>query len=399
MKSAKISDGIFSMGGNDFMKFIINANVVTERGIIWDGAIKISGDKILEVSKMHETEIPAQAEVIDAQGAYVGPGFVDIHVHGANGKSTYFDAEETAKFFIKHGTTSLLATPPYELPFDEFVDAIRKAKAAMKKAKTIKGLYLEGPYINVKYGAFAHENSWRGAIDFEQFKVLVDEAGEDARVWTIAPEREGIIPFLKYAREVNPGVVFAVGHSEATPQQIRALGALRPSLQTHSMCATGRADVPNGTRGFGPDEYCFSEPDVFCELISDSCGIHVNAELQRMLLNIKGVQKIVLITDSAGMKCYPAPKGLEHITDLNFDDAGGIAGSKLTMDVVCRNIMSHTNCGIAQAFVMASLNPAKAIGLDNEIGSIEKGKRADLIFVDDKFNVRCVMVGGELEEI
>jgi len=81
---------------------------------------------------------------------------------------------------------------------------------------------------------------------------------------------------------------------------------------------------------------------------------------------------------------------------LHFDDKGGLAGSRLTMDKACRNIMTHTNCGIAQAFVMASLNPARVIGLDSEIGSVDVDKKADLIFVDDKFNVAKVMLAGKL---
>ena len=83
------------------------------------------------------------------------------------------------------------------------------------------------------------------------------------------------------------------------------------------------------------------------------------------------------------------------MTDLNFDDKGILSGSRLTLDQACRNIMAHTNCGIAQAFVMASTNPAKAIGLYDELGSIEKGKVADLVFVDDVFNVQHVMLNGE----
>lgn len=385
---------------NKRKKIIVNSNIVLENGILWDGAIVIEDDRIIDLGSQREINIPKGAEVIDAKGAYVGPGFVDIHVHGYEDKSTYFDAVEASKEFLKHGTTTMLATPPYELNFEEFLAAIRASREAMKTAKTIKGLYLEGPYINVKYGAFAHSNPWRGAIEPEQFKTLVDEAGTDAKIWTIAPEREGIVTFLEYAKLVNPDVVFAVGHSEATPTQIRALGKYRPSLQTHSMCATGRMEVARGTRSYGPDEYCFKEPDMFCELISDSCGVHVNGEMQQLLIHTKGIHKVVLITDAACMEfSYPAPERFAHVTDLNFDDRGDIAGSKLTMDKVCRNIMTHTNCGIAQAFVMASLNPAKVIGMDGEIGSIEKGKIADLVFVDDKFNVSRVMVGGELEEI
>ncbi len=104
--------------------------------------------------------------------------------------------------------------------------------------------------------------------------------------------------------------------------------------------------------------------------------------------------KVVLITDSF-VSDLPAPDDLKHISDLLFDENGGLCGSKLTMDMACRNIMAHTNCGIAQAFLMASRNPAKAIGMDDEIGTIEVGKKANLVFVDDMFHVKKVILNGK----
>ncbi len=382
-------------------KTIINANLVLENGVLWDSALVIQGDVISEIKSMRDIHVSRKDGIIDAKGAYVGPGFVDIHVHGGDGHCTSFDSVAASKHFLKHGTTTMLSTPAYEFDRDKFLDAIRTAKAKMKKTKNIKGLYCEGPYINVNYGAYAHLNPWRGPINKKDYEALVDEAGEDVKVWTIAPEREGIVDFLEYARKGNPDVVFAVGHSEATPSQIRALGKYRPTLQTHSMCATGRLPTYGGTRGFGPDEYFFKETDAYCELICDSCGIHVNPEMQQLLIHTKGIEKIVLITDAADMNfhgSFSAPEKFKHVTDLLFDDRGGIAGSKLTMDVVCKNIMTHTNCGIAQAFVMASLNPAKVLKMDDQIGSIEVGKKADLVFVDDRFNVKQVIIGGEKEK-
>ena len=90
------------------------------------------------------------------------------------------------------------------------------------------------------------------------------------------------------------------------------------------------------------------------------------------------------------------PENLKHVTDLNFDERGDLAGSKLTMDAACRNIMTHTNCGIAQAFIMASRNPARAIGMDHEIGTIEVGKKANLVFVDHRFHVESVILNGKI---
>ena len=116
-----------------------------------------------------------------------------------------------------------------------------------------------------------------------------------------------------------------------------------------------------------------------------------------MILKNKGLDKGILISDSFVSNEEP-PEDLKHVTDLSFDAGHNLSGSRLTMDTVCRNIMTHTNCGITQAFLMASRNPARAVGLDDELGTIEEGKRADLVFVDDMFNVQNVMLAGELQQ-
>ncbi len=378
------------------IKAIINANVVLTNGILWGGAVLIENGKIKEVKAQRDIEIPDSAEIIDAGGSYVGPGFVDIHVHNGNGFSTSYDTVKASKYFLEHGETSILATPSYGMNFDELMRAFRSIKEAMNsgEAKTVKGIYSEGPYTNPKYGSHADLNPWKHGIKEEEYKAFVDEAGKYVKVWTIAPEREGVFEFAEYARKVNPEVKFAVGHSEATPMQIRAMGKYLPTILTHAMCATGRQKA--FVLGFGPDEYCFKESNMYAELISDSFGIHVHPEMQQLLMHTKGIDKVVLITDCTYYE-NPVPEKYKGVTDLNFDHNGGIAGSKLTMDMACKNIMTHTNCGIAQAFVMASTNPAKVLGMDDEIGSIEVGKTADLVFVDDKFNVQNVMLCSEIQ--
>lgn len=379
------------------MKVITNAKVVLENGILWDGAIVIDGEKIQEVGKASEVSVPENAEIIDAGGAYVGPGFVDIHVHGGNGISLSFETEKAARFFLEHGETTVLATPGYELNFEQFMTAYRTIKEAMNsgKAKNIKGIYSEGPYTNADYGSHSYLNPWSKPIDPKDYTALVDEAGEYVKVWTVAPERDGIEKFMEYARKVNPEVIFALGHSHATPMEVRALGKYRPKILTHAMCATKRRPVCGGTRGYGPDEYCFKEPDMYAELICDSCGIHVHPEMQQLLLHNKGLHRVILITDGTEYE-DSLPEQYKHVTDLTFDSEGTLAGSKLTMDAACRNIMSHTNCGIAQAFVMAATNPARALGMD-DVGSVEKGKFADLVFVDDVFHVKKVILHGEVQ--
>lgn len=372
---------------------ICKARLVLEDRILEDGVLLMEGDTIVNIGTADKVIIPENAAKIDAKNAYVGPGFVDIHVHGGNGFTTSFQPKEAAEFFLQHGTTTMLATPAYSFDFEKFLLAIETIQAAIKNAPTIRGIYLEGPYTNPKYGANSHNNPWRHPIEESQYKQLVDKAGELAKVWVIAPEREGLLPFLEYARKVNPKVKFAVGHSEATPAQIRALGQYSPALHTHVTDATGIQPVPGGTRGCGPDEACFLTPDSYAEMISDSCGIHVCADMQRLVLQIKGDNKVILITDSTS-NTSANPPAFSHVDDLNFDDQGGLSGSRLTMDTACRNVMTHTGCTMVQAFRMAATNPARALEMA-EIGSIAVGKKADLVFVDKDFHVQQVILRGK----
>ena len=137
---------------------INNANVVLENGILWDGVILLSGDKIRKVGRVREVTVPEGCSITDAQGSYVGPGFVDIHVHAGSGGDTCFAPVEAAEFFMKHGTTSILATPAYDFDLETLMRAIRTVKDAMGRAKTLKGLYLEGPYTNPDYGSHSYQN-------------------------------------------------------------------------------------------------------------------------------------------------------------------------------------------------------------------------------------------------
>jgi N-acetylglucosamine-6-phosphate deacetylase len=378
-------------------KAITNCQQVLENGILWDAVLLLSNDKIAGYGTLRETEISEGAEIIDANGKYVGPGFVDLHVHGGGGYSTCYNPVEAAEFFLKHGTTSLLSTPDYHMTLETYYQVIKNIKEAVPKAKTIKGIYMEGPYTNPNHGSHSDTNPWIFGVNEEDYKPLVDELGELALVWTVAPERENIASFIEYAKKVNPKTVIAFGHTIASPAEIVALEKYKPTLLTHAMNATHKykKDGP-GVRCAGVDEYALTNTDMYTELISDSCCIHVNREIQQLMLHYKGYDKVVLITDST-IHNNPNPEWLSHVRDLNFDLKGGIAGSKMTMDQACRNITTHTNCGIAKAFIMASRNPARVIGLDDEIGTITVGKIADLVIVDDKFNVDKAILGGEVQ--
>ena len=379
------------------LKVVKNANIILENGILDDGVIVIENDKISNVFKNGTNDIPSNAEIIDAEGNFVGPGFVDIHVHGGLNFATYIDCEKASNFFLSHGETTILATPYYAMNFDEFIDAINAVKESMKTNKVIKGVYAEGPYTNPNYGCKADLNPWRNDIPSEVYEKLVDEYGDVVKVWTIAPERNDLLPFVKYARKVNPRVKFSLGHSQATPSQVEALNEFKPTIMVHTFNATGRIGDKGGVRGVGPDEYALLNDDVYCELISDSCAIHVPKELQRLLIKIKGYEKVVLITDSMHTdENTQVPEKYAHIKDLNFDHNGGLAGSKMTMDYACKNVMDHTGVSIDKAFYMASTAPAKAIDMYDTIGSIKVGKMADLVICDKDINIKKVILNGEI---
>ena len=374
---------------------IENAKVVLENGILWDGQILVENDRIVAVGKRGDIIVPQNAEKIDAQGDYVGPGFVDIHNHGGNGYRFDTDPACAAQYFLQHGETTVLATLYYDLSKEQILEALQRVKSAMRKPEgaNIGGCYMEGPYMNPKFGASPEKNRWKGAINQVDFTQIVNQAADIAKVWAVAPEREGIEAFVSYAKIMNPNATFAVGHSEATPQEIRKLKKYGLKLQTHCMDATGRVSKWKGTRGCGPDEACFLDSDMYAELICDSMGIHVCSELQQMVLQAKGLDKVILISDSF-VSDEESTEDLRNVTDLSFDANGNLSGSRLTLEAACRNIMTHTNCGIAQAFLMAARNPARVIGMDDEIGTIEVGKKANLVFVDDMFRVLRVMLNG-----
>jgi len=377
---------------------ICNANLVGESDIQPNGVLLIEDKRITAIGSSFSIVIPPHATVFDAKGAYVGPGFVDIHVHGGGGAMLHSSPLVAASHFLSHGTTTLLAACYTDLDTAGMLDAISRVKEAMKDdgvGKIIGGLYMEGPYMNPKYGAQPEKNQWRGPIQAKQYEAFVEKAGNFAKVWVVAPERDGLIPFLNKVMEANPHAVVSVGHSEATPEEIMALKPYGLRLQTHSTNATGCLPTSKGTKGCGPDEACFLDDDIYAEVICDSQGIHVQPNMLKLILKIKGADKIVLISDSFVSE-EPNPESLSHVTDLSFDANGNLCGSMLTLDVACRNMMRHTGCSMVDAFLMASRNPAHVIGMDDDIGTLAVGKKANLVLVDGEFHVKAIFLEGKL---
>ncbi|MBR3978549.1 MAG: amidohydrolase family protein [Oscillospiraceae bacterium] len=386
------------------MKAIINAELVMHDHFIPEAVLFIEDGKIAGFGEMRTTPIPEGCEIIDAEGAYVGPGLVDIHSHSGTGVRFIEDPAEATQEHLQNGTTTILATPPTRSSREEYVAYIQKIREAMatEKGATIAGIYMEGPYINPGYGSMNNQKGVKQPrmLDTvpEDYEPLLKAGADIIRVWGTAPEREGMENFVKAAKAANPEVRFAVTHSEATPQQIEKLMPYGLCIGTHHTNATGTIVNYPECRGVCVDECVNYNNGIYAELISDSMGIHVDPYMQRLVRKIKTDDRIILISDQTINKPMVFP-GLEHVTDLNFTyrASGGIdiSGSKLTLNVACRNYMKHTGASLVDAFKVASYNPAKAVGLSDR-GEIREGLRADLIFVDMKMNVKTVILGGKV---
>ena len=377
------------------MLAIINTELVMRDHLIPEAVLFVEDGKISDFGEMRTTPIPEGCDILDAKGQYVGPGLVDIHTHTGGDYRLWQHPIPGAKFHLEHGTTSLLPASYPRMTKEEYIQMAANIRDAMAQpdGENIAGMYMEGPYINPKYGSNRAANPWNNkAIVPEDFEPIIEACKDNALVWGLGPEQKNVIDFVKAAKKANPEVRFAVTHSEATPQQIEALIPYGLCIGTHHTNATGTIVNYPECRGVCVDEAVNFNDSIYAEIISDSCGIHVDPYMQRLVRKIKGDDRIILVSDRSYAD-QPNPPGYEHVHDINFDKWGDIAGSKLTLDVACRNWMKHTGASLVDAFRVASYNPARAVGLSDR-GEIAVGKRADLVLTDHKMNISTVILNG-----
>ena len=382
------------------LKAIINTKLVLEDGIIWDGAITFDEDRIIQVGQAGDVKISKETEVFDANGMYAAPGLVDIHNHGGGDWLFAENPMYCCEYFIKHGETSILPTFYHNLSFEQMLSGAKKIREIRQNGvgKVIEGLYMEGPFMRLS-GSFQNEMKWEGAVKESEYVPLIEGLGDLVRVWAVDPERENIEAFMRYAKQNNPNIIFAHGHSCATSEQIRQLAHYGVKVRTHITDAGQAKGRAQGTPGAGGDQYCLYEPDMYAELICDENGIHVPPDLIKMIVRTKGVEKICLITDSMPNRTSyknNAELGIWYGPDLNYDDQGKLAGSRMTLENGVRNLMTHTGYGLCHAIRMASLNPAKLLGIEDRVGSLAPGKMANIIIIDDMVHIKNVFLHGKL---
>lgn len=377
------------------MKAIINATLVMRDHFIPNAVLIMDEGKIVDFGEARKTAIPENAEIIDAKGLYVGPGFVDIHTHSDGYVFFQDEPERASQHHLKHGTTTLLPALYYSMDTSGYLDAIKVLREAMKKpeCKNIGGFYMEGPYLNPKFGCDRESNPWKGPVQKAKHQPIIDASYDLVKVWALAPERENIMDFVLDVKEKNPNAVFSVAHSEASPQQIEAIMPYGLKIGTHHTNATGDRPMYPECRGVCVDETVNYNREIYAELICDSRGIHVDPYMLRLVRKIKGDDRIILISDAYACD-GPIPDGYDDVDDINFDHMGEIAGSKMTLDISCRNMIKHTGASLVDVFKFASYNPARAVGFFDR-GEIRVGLRADLVFVDHNMKTYKVIFEGE----
>ena len=374
------------------MKAIINGRIVTPESVV-EGKVLVYDEKIQGVVDA----APAGAEVIDAQGGYVIPGLVDMHIHGYLGEDasdgSYEGLKIMAEGVAKNGVTSFLPTT-MTVSYDELRKAfslIRKgmeeSRSADWKGAAIVGENAEGPFINIsKKGAQAGEHVRVGDPAF--LKEFIDVI----RVFTIAPEVEGNMDCIREMAK-DTDVLISMGHTAANFDQARAAIEAGVRHVTHLFNAqTGLLHRDPGVVGAA-----LLDSRVSTELIADT--FHIHKGLFQLVANVKG-DKLVLITDctrAGGLEDGEYTLGGQPIfvkgIECRLAD-GTIAGSVLKLNEAVRNVLANTDLPVNEVVNMASLTPATRIGLGDTKGSLEAGKDADIAIVDEAFNVQRTILAG-----
>ena len=375
------------------MKCIINGRIVLPEQVLVDHAI-IFDSKIHSIVPTSELNLN-EYEVIDAEGKIVAPGLVDIHIHGYLGEDASDGSVEGLKVMsdgiAKNGVTSWCPTT--------MTLAIEDLEKAFDTARTVKaekecygakilGINCEGPFINPsKKGAQPEEYIIPADADF-----MIKNA-DILKLFTLAPEMPGALECIE--KVANDGrILISMGHTGANFEEANA--GIKAGVRHTTHLFNAMTSLLH--RNPGVVGAALSDERVSCELIADT--FHVHPGLYTMVSRAKG-DKLCLITDcmrAGGMEDGDYTLGGQHVIKTGIQcllEDGTIAGSVLKLNEAVRNVLANTELTLSDAFACASLNPAKAIGEDKTIGSLEVGKCADIIICDDNINVVTTIIDGE----
>ncbi|MBB6729814.1 N-acetylglucosamine-6-phosphate deacetylase [Cohnella zeiphila] len=383
---------------------LADARLYTPGAVLERGVLQVRGGRIAAAVPLQEWERnrDESVPVHDAAGANAIPGFVDVHVHGGGGydfmTGNNGSLEEICLFHASKGTTALLATT-VTAEHEELKVAVRMIVRAMKRGNRgteVAGIHLEGPYLN-PIRAGAQNPAHIRLADPDEIRDYWVLSEGTVRLVTLAPEREGGMEALRFFRE--RGVTVSIGHSDATLEETRAAVSAGASHITHLF---------NGMRPFHHREpglagAALMLPELAVEMICD--GIHIHPDAVRYVWGTKRRDRIVLITDCMGPAGKPDGHysfdgmaaamrgGVLHLVNEDGTE-GSLAGSTLTMDRSLRNVMSWTGASLEEVLPALTIHPARQAGLADRKGSLEPGKDADFVLLDDSCKVQQTWVRG-----
>lgn len=379
--------------------YLINGKIVLEHGILAEHILVMEDGKISQIvyqEDIKDSTLQAH-EVIDLEGGFLCPGWIDIHCHGAVGADV-MDANvegtlQIARFKASQGVTGWVPTGITN-PFpaiERAVMALAEADRQNTDGAKILGFHMEGPFINPKRKG-AHQEEMIVPADAAWTQRLMAKV-PGRLIVTIAPEMPGALEFIRVMRE--QGGIIAIGHSNATYAEAEAAYQAGASHGVHTF---------NGMR-----ELHHREPGIIgaimdlplvAEVIMD--GIHLHPAIVRILSKLKLPQEIVLITDA--MRAAGLADGEYDLGGLMVQKKGKearladgtLAGSTLTMQEAVQNAINLVGLSIVDCMKMASLNPAKLLGIADRKGSIEVGKDADVVWLTPDLRVRGTWVAGRM---
>lgn len=377
---------------------IINGKIFTPQGWLDEGSVLMRDNKILEVTNCDLALIGAN--LIDAKGMYIVPGFVCMHAHGGGGHDFTECTEEAFRTAVKahqrHGATSIFPTLSSS-PFSEIRKAVSICEKLMKeKDSPVLGLHVEGPYLNPKMAGGQFSGKVKNP-DKEEYTSLLDETNCIKR-WDSSPELPGALEFAGYLR--SKGIVAAISHTEAEYDGIKAAYEAGYTHAAHFYNAMPGFHKRREYKYEGTVESVYLTDGMTIELIAD--GIHLPSTILRLAYKLKGVSHTCLVTDALA---YAAAEGVE-ITDPNviiedgvckMADRSSLAGSIATMDVLVRT-MVKAGISLGDAINMVSETPARIMGVDDRKGTLQKDKDADLLVLDRDLNIRAAWAMGNLIE-
>jgi len=386
------------------MKTLIKSGsvVLPDRVVIAD--VLLEDGKIKAVGKVTE----AADETIDAAGAYVCPGFIDMHTHGAGG-ADFMDGTVEAylvasKMQASHGATLVYPTTltsTNEALYESF-ETYKKAVEANTEGARFGGMHLEGPYFNPAQAGAQDPRYLRCPNNPAEYKEIIKKADGIIKRWSFSPELDGAPTF---ASEIKAeGILASMGHTDATFEQCDAAYKAGATHMTHFFSCMSSITRKGGFRIGGVMEYGYYQKGMSVELISDGC--HVPASLLKMIVSIKGIDKIALVTDSmrgAGMPDGPSILGsLADGQACIIEDGVAkmpsrtcFAGSVSTGDRCVRTMINLAECSVSDAVKMMTVNPAKMMGIYDKKGSIEVGKDADIVIWDGDVHVLRTIINGK----